>query len=125
MFISMLVSAFLSCFCPAQQQPFRSLDNETFAEEISVPGVQIVDVRTAREFEEGHIPGAVQIDVNDRDFLEKCRIGLDTGKTVAVYCRSGRRSKEAAAILAAAGYRVIELSGGFLGWDGETEKSDG
>lgn len=124
MFIPMLVSAFLSCFCPAQQ-PFRSLDNETFAEEISVPGVQIVDVRTAEEFAEGHIPGAEQIDVNDRDFMAKCRDRLDTGRTVAVYCRSGRRSKKAAAMLSAAGYRVIELSGGFLGWDGETEKSDG
>lgn len=54
-----------------------------------------VDARTPQEFIEGHIPGAVNIDINSKDFIRQAA-SLDKTSPVAVYCRSGRRSKVAA-----------------------------
>ena len=109
---------FISC---QAQTEFKSVDIDEFKTEISKSDVQLVDVRTAKEYSEGHIPGAMNIDVNAPDFEEKIKV-LDKKENVAIYCRSGRRSKLAANKLTAAGYKVIELNTGFLSWDGEVEK---
>ena len=106
--------------CQAQTD-FKSVDIKEFKTEIVKDGVQLVDVRTVKEYSEGHIPGAMNIDVNAPDFEEKIKV-LDKKENVAIYCRSGRRSKMAANKLTAAGYKVIELNTGFLSWDGEVEK---
>ena len=103
------------------QTDFKSVDIDEFKIEIVKDGVQLVDVRTVKEYSEGHIPGVMNIDVNAPDFEEKIKV-LDKKENVAIYCRSGRRSKMAANKLAAAGYKVIELNTGFLSWDGEVEK---
>ena len=103
------------------QTDFKSVDIKEFKTEIAKSDVQLVDVRTAKEYLEGHIPGAMNIDVNALDFEEKIKV-LDKKENVAIYCRSGRRSKMAANKLTAAGYKVIELNTGFLSWDGEVEK---
>ena len=109
---------FISC---QAQTEFKSVDIDEFKTEISKSGVQLVDDRTAQEYSEGHIPGAMNIDVNAPDFEEKIK-ALDKKENVAIYCRSGRRSKLAANKLTAAGFKVIELNTGFLSWDGEVEK---
>ena len=109
---------FISC---QAQTEFKSVDIDEFKTEISKSGVQLVDVRTEKEYSEGHIPGAMNIDVNAPDFEEKIK-ALDKKENVAIYCRSGRRSKVAANKLTVAGYKVIELNTGFLSWDGEVEK---
>ena len=106
--------------CQAQTD-FKSVDIKEFKIEIAKSDVQLVDVRTVKEYSEGHIPGAMNIDVNAPDFEEKIKV-LDKKENVAIYCRSGRRSKMAAEKLTAAGYKVIELNTGFLSWDGEVEK---
>ena len=106
--------------CQAQND-FKSVDIKEFKIEISKPDVQLVDVRTVKEYSEGHIPGAMNIDVNAPDFEEKIK-ALDKKENVAIYCRSGRRSKIAAKKLTATGFKVIELNTGFLSWDGEVEK---
>ena len=49
---------------------------------------------------------------------------LDKKRTVAVYCRSGRRSKNAAGQLVKEGFKVVELEGGFLGWDGPSTEPE-
>ncbi|MBO5759646.1 MAG: rhodanese-like domain-containing protein [Rikenellaceae bacterium] len=99
---------------------FTSLDVDAFGAEIQKPGVQIVDVRTPAEYDSAHIPGAINIDVMADDFEQNIQV-LSKKHTVAVYCRSGRRSKTAAEILAKAGYRVVELNGGILSWRGSLE----
>lgn len=114
----MLLTIMISC---QAQLEFKSVDIDEFKTEISKSGVQLVDVRTAQEYSEGHIPGAMNIDVNAPDFEEKIKT-LDKKENVAIYCRSGRRSKMAANKLTAAGFKVIELNTGFLSWDGEVEK---
>ena len=106
--------------CQAQSE-FKSVDIDEFKTEISKSGVQLVDVRTAQEYSEGHIPGAMNIDVNATDFEEKIK-ALDKKENVAIYCRSGHRSKMAANKMTAAGFKVIELNTGFLSWDGAVEK---
>ena len=106
--------------CQAQSE-FKSVDIDEFKIEISKSSVQLVDVRTAQEYSEGHIPGAMNIDVNAPDFEEKIKV-LDKQENVAIYCRSGRRSKMAANKMTAAGFKVIELNTGFLSWDGAVEK---
>ena len=112
------LSILMSCHA---QTEFKSVDIKEFKIEIAKSDVQIVDVRTVKEYSEGHIPGAMNIDVNAPDFEEKIKV-LDKKENVAIYCRSGRRSKMAANKLTAAGYKVIELNTGFLSWDGEVEK---
>ena len=97
---------------------FVSVDADEFAREIAKEGVQIVDVRTASEYAEGHIPNAVNMDVFSSDFA-KMIATLDKERTVALYCRSGRRSKSAAEQAAKQGFKVVELDGGVLSWRGK------
>ncbi|MDO4633344.1 MAG: rhodanese-like domain-containing protein [Eubacteriales bacterium] len=81
----------------------------------------ILDVRTAEEYADGHIPGAVNLpneSITDT-VLEELP---DTDAEIYVYCRSGRRSLEAAEKLAAAGYTHIIEIGGIQDWTGETEQ---
>lgn len=76
----------------------------------------ILDVRTRGEFEDGHIPGAVLIDVNESDFKEKAN-SLDKSKPVFVYCAAGIRSEKAAAILKDSGFKTIyHLEDGLKAW---------
>ena len=96
---------------------FESVGADEFAREIAKKGVQLVDVRTAGEYAEGHIRNAVNIDVNSSDFAEKIAL-LDKDRTVAIYCRSGRRSKVAADKAVELGFKVVELDGGVLSWRG-------
>lgn len=81
----------------------------------------ILDVRRADEFAEGHIPGAINVANEDIGAEQPAELP-DLDQVIYVYCRSGRRSKEASAKLAALGYTNIYEFGGILDWDGEIEK---
>lgn len=94
----------------------HSVSVEAFADSISRPGVQLVDVRTPEEFNSGNIPGSVNIDVMTGHFGEEASGLLDKSRTVAVYCRSGNRSKNAAKVLSMMGYNVVELDCGYKAW---------
>ena len=95
---------------------FRSLDVETFAKFIERENVMLVDVRTAEEFAAGHIKGVDRnLDVRSADFFKEYG-SLPKDKTIALYCKSGGRSKQVAGVLAGNGYKVVELSGGYNGW---------
>ena len=98
------------------QQNFENADVQEFAELIADNNVVVLDVRTAAEFAEGHIQGAILIDQGQSDFMEKAKATLPTDKTIAVYCRSGRRSANAAGRLADAGYKCVNLKGGIIAW---------
>ncbi len=102
--------------CTAQDKDFESLNTEDFERLISDTSVVRLDARTIEEYAEGHIAHAVNIDVTGDDFESKATALLPKDKTIAVYCRSGRRSKKAAGILAAKGYKVKELDSGITGW---------
>ena len=79
----------------------------------------ILDVRTVAEYQEKHIPGAMNIPnetIGDEEIPEL----PDKGQLILVYCRSGNRSKQAASKLAALGYSNIVEFGGINSWPGET-----
>ncbi len=100
----------------AQNKAYTDMDVEAFSKFITEKGVQIVDVRTPEEYVEGHIEDAKNINVFDSDFTEKAMKSLDTSKPVAVYCRSGKRSADAAQRLSEKGFSVTNLKGGILAW---------
>lgn len=76
----------------------------------------VVDVRTPEEFNEGHIEGALNINLNDDAFSEQIA-KLDKDKTVLVYCRSGKRSSAAANEMLKLGFQQIyDLDGGITNW---------
>jgi len=81
----------------------------------------ILDVRTKLEVEEGMIPKALLIDIqNASDFMQKVN-ELDKSKNYYVYCRSGSRSTQACMILNSLGFpNTYNLLGGILEWEGET-----
>lgn len=86
----------------------------------SESGYVILDVRTEQEYAEGHIPGAILIP--DYEISEKAQSVLtDKDQLILVYCRSGRRSKNAASLLEEMGYTRIREFGGILDWPYETE----
>ena len=78
----------------------------------------ILDVRTGKEYGEGHIPKAICI---PNEVIEKTppKELPDKNQMILVYCRSGRRSKEAAQKLSDMGYRNIVEFGGIIDWHGE------
>lgn len=120
--ITLVIGGLLSLlFGCSPKVSFVSVDAATFAVEMAREGVQLVDVRTPAEFAEGHIPGAVNMDVNGAEFDTQIAT-LDAERPVALYCRSGRRSKLAADKVAKAGFEVVELDGGILSWEGEVVK---
>ncbi len=98
------------------QGNYENADVPGFAELIADSSVVILDVRTASEFAEGHIQGAILIDQGQSDFVEKAKAALPTDKTIAVYCRSGRRSANAAGKLGDIGYKCVNLKGGIIAW---------
>jgi rhodanese-related sulfurtransferase len=76
----------------------------------------ILDVRTSEEFAEGHIAGAVNLDVQERDFEKKLR-ALDRKKSYLVYCRTGNRSRKATVAMEALGFRAIfHMNEGIVKW---------
>lgn len=96
---------------------YKSLSVEQFEAAIADTSVFRLDVRSEEERkDDGFIPGTVCIDVQKEDFLSKACEMLPKDKTIAVNCRSGRRSKMAAEMLCKEGYDVIELDGGFNAW---------
>lgn len=81
----------------------------------------LLDVRRTDEFEEGHIPGAVNIP-NETIGTEEIELLPDKNQTIYVYCRSGNRSKQASKNLAELGYTNVVEFGGIIDYSGEIEK---
>ena len=97
---------------------FKSVSPAEFAQIISdTSAIQLVDVRTKEEYEEGHISNALLADLYYYNFQEKGTAKLSKEKHVAVSCSSGQRSASAARKLVKLGYEVINLDGGILAWE--------
>lgn len=110
------VFALLGLNAACAQAGYDNVDVKGFAELMNDPNVVVLDVRSVEEFKEGHIEGAMNIDQAQSDFVEKAKAMIPTTKTVAVYCRSGRRSANAAGRLIAEGYKCVNMKGGILAW---------
>ncbi|MEG1564686.1 MAG: rhodanese-like domain-containing protein [Bacteroides sp.] len=119
----LFVAFYTLCSCQ-QKGNYVTLPIEEFAVLIEDQEVQRLDVRTTAEYTEGHIPGALNLNVLDHSFAAMADSILEKKAPVALYCRSGKRSKKAAALLSAKGYRVYELESGFNGWTGAGKAVD-
>ena len=118
--ICFLLSSLFSC--QQSKRDFKTVPVKEFASLIEDVSVQRLDVRTMAEYSEGHIPGTININVLDDSFAVMADSTLQKDKPVALYCRSGKRSKKAAAILSEKGYKVYELDKGFNAWQEAGEK---
>ncbi|WP_449017533.1 rhodanese-like domain-containing protein [Prevotella sp.] len=105
------------------QNLYEDVDVNRFEQIIKSDSVQLVDVRKLDEFAEGHIAGAIHIDVLTTSFLSNALAKLDKKRPCAVYCRSGKRSAMAATLLAKEGYTVTNLSGGIIAWTEAKKKT--
>ncbi len=93
-----------------------TLSIEQFEKRILGKGVQILDVRTAGEFQGGFLKNAMQANWNDPEEFLKRTGALDKARPVYVYCLSGARSNAAANWLNERGYQAYNLSGGMMAW---------
>lgn len=93
-----------------------TVDAAKFSKAITAPDAQILDVRTAGEFQSGHIANALQANWLDPKEFKNRTQHLDKSKTVYIYCQSGGRSASAQAALMEAGFKVVNLEGGMSNW---------
>ena len=120
--LSACIIAFSLSGCAAETSPLTYISiSASEAKELmdSEKDCIILDVRTEKEFSEGHIPNAVLIP--DYEIEERAENELpDKKQLILVYCRSGRRSKTAAEKLAEMGYSNVKEFGGIIDWGYET-----
>ena len=84
----------------------------------------VLDVRTSNEFAAGHIPGAINLDVNSTDFEQKVA-GLDKGKNYLVHCAAGVRSARACDKMSKLDFsKLYNLEGGFKAWEKAGNKAE-
>ena len=102
-----------------EKLPYRNVDVAEFAK-LREGGTNVVlDVRSTGEYKAGHIPGAINLDVNTPDFKEKLK-ALDRSKLYLVHCAAGVRSAKACKIMSAIQFtNLVNLEGGFRAWQKE------
>lgn len=103
---------FTSCNC----NNWTDLTPDEFEKSYIADGTVTIDVRTADEFAQGHLYHAVNIDWQKDGFMDEIKEYFNTTLTLAIYCRSGKRSAAAAQALSDAGYKVLNLTGGYTAW---------
>ncbi len=118
--VAILALSFFGCSADTAPITYTSISaSEAKALMDSETGYIILDVRTEKEFADGHIPNALLIP--DYEIEERAEKELtDKKQLILVYCRSGRRSKSAAEKLAALGYSNVKEFGGIIDWGYET-----
>lgn len=121
--IPILLSALMLSGCAGagnQTNSYRQISmDEAVAMMAEESGYIILDVRTHEEFAEKHIPNAINVP-NETIGTDEISALPDKDQLIMVYCRSGRRSKEAAEKLVKLGYTNIVEFGGIIDWKGET-----
>lgn len=116
----------VSLFCAAilfltgcggkDMENYQQISQEQAKEMMDAGSVVVLDVREQYEYDAGHIPGAVLLPLGAIDEESAAGVIPDQDADVLVYCRSGSRSKKAAAALAELGYTAIYEFGGITTW---------
>lgn len=121
--ISLLLLTFIFTGCTADEAQPNTYRQITTDEAVTImkeqSGYIILDVRRPDEFAQGHIPNAINIP-NETIGTSDIPTLPNKNQLILVYCRSGRRSKEASQKLVDLGYTNIVEFGGILDWKGET-----
>lgn len=107
---------FYNCTQQAKAQNLQLITSEEMEELLNLEDVQLVDVRTPSEYNEGHVPDAQNINFYDENFDQQIET-LDKSKPIIVYCKSGGRSAKCASKLVEKGFeKIYDLEGGFSQW---------
>ena len=115
LFSTLLILVFFISCTAQTNSSIQKLGTTDFKTIISSDEIQLVDVRTPKEFAAGHIQGAINSNYFDKNELISFFKTLDKSKPVAVYCKVGGRSAKAANILEEMGFKEIyDLKGGYL-----------
>lgn len=97
---------------------------DEFEKKLSEKDIQLIDVRTPEEFNQGHLKGALNYNINSNEFQDQIS-KLDKNKIVLVYCLSGGRSASAAEQMASKGFREIyNMQGGIMKWNAANKSLD-
>ncbi len=116
--LSILITFLVIVPCHAQEIKFiKVIDINTLKEEVIGKDVQLVDIRTPKEYNDGFIDDAININSSDTDvFITACQ-KLDKEKPIYIYCHSGVRSRRASKKLAKMGFKKIyDFKGGYKAW---------
>ncbi len=124
-FITVIIFLFTVCGCENKEEAmitYKSVSAQKAKELMDTEESYIIlDVRTDEEYEQGHIKNAILIP--DYDIETRAEKELpDKDQLIMVYCRSGRRSKNASEVLVSLGYTNIVEFGGIIDWEYEIEK---
>jgi len=112
----LLMGSFIMSCAQTITSSSQVLNAAAFKEAITTKNIQVLDVRTAAEFNGGHIKHALQANwLDQKEFADRTQ-HLDKNLPVYVYCQAGGRSASAQAALEAKGYKVINLEGGMSNW---------
>ncbi len=114
--IAFLLAASLAFSCNSKGQK-SNLDIATFEKGMATQTVQLLDVRTAGEYETGHLKNSLQADWNNPAEFEKRVKALDKKVPVYTYCLSGARSAAAVEWLRKNGYTAYNMAGGIKDWN--------
>jgi len=110
------MGSFLMSCAQTSTNASQSINATAFKEAIAAKNIQVLDVRTAAEFNGGHIQNALQANwMDQKEFTDRTQ-HLDKNLPVYVYCQAGARSASAQAALEAKGYKVVNLEGGMSNW---------
>lgn len=121
LFAAHLVAALVTLSAPvAGALPPPGLVDGATAQQLQARGVTVLDVRSAQEFESGHVPGALNIP-HDQVAARSAELGAKD-RPVLLYCRSGRRSGLAAADLARLGFTALYDFKSISAWPGPVDK---
>lgn len=112
LFIAVLIGI-TGCMADGQE----TLNPKEFKAKLALSELQLVDIRTPAEYDLGYIEGADNIDFYNTEFVANIS-KLDKEKPLAIYCKSGGRTKDAMKQLAKVGFKnIYALAGGLLAWE--------
>lgn len=117
-YIIALCALLLVTSCKGQDTAHTTKINiETLQKDVIGKDVQLIDVRTAKEYKAGHIDDAINIDIRNGSAFREEVAKLDKTKPIYIYCHSGGRSNRASKILEELGFKEIyDFSGGWSTW---------
>ena len=120
----LIIILLLILISPAFAADYKNLNVPEFEKMRAAKTNVLLDVRTKKEYDAGHIPGAVLIDFNTPDFDKKIAT-LDKDKTYLVHCAVGGRSAKAAAKMSTLNFKsVYNLEGGYRAWEKAGNKGE-
>ena len=115
--VTLIIFVLITALSSAQDVKNEILDVSNYNEFVTGKDVQLVDLRTPKEYQAGYIDDAINIDYYDQANFKKSFEKLDKNKPLYIYCRSGNRSQKSVPFLRYFGFtEIYDLKGGYNAW---------